>query len=152
MRVVVVGSAQLAEQVASAVAAAADRVVLVLDVPDPQRLEAAPAVEVVIGDPLVPATLERAGARRAEVLAVCTSSDQVNLSVSLLAKRLFSVQRVIASLNDLDNAWLFGESWGVDIALSPARVLTEAILETPAAVGAHRGVAGDGATAPARDG
>jgi trk system potassium uptake protein TrkA len=79
---------------------------------------------VVRGDAAVAATLEAAGARRADALVACTAADEENLLISLVAKRHFSIGRVVALQNLAENGWLFNSSWGVDAAVSP----TEAIL------------------------
>ena len=109
MRVIVVGGAGLPDQVAAALRNAGDE------------------VTVITGDPLVPATLETAGALKADVLAVLTQSDEDNLVISLLAKKHFNVARVIARVNDPANEELFSQSWGVDALTSPATALVSMI-------------------------
>ncbi|MGY1454822.1 HAD-IC family P-type ATPase [Streptomyces sp. SS8] len=71
------------------------------------------------GFPLVPisAVLERAGALTADVLIAATDRDEENLVIGLLAKRRFAVPRVVARVNDTENAWLFDGRWGVDAAI-----------------------------------
>jgi trk/ktr system potassium uptake protein len=109
MRVIVVGGAGLPDQVAAALRNAGDE------------------VTVIEGDPLVPATLEAAGARNADVLAALTQSDEDNLVISLLAKRRFQIPRIVARVNDLANEALFDSSWGVDALVSPATALVSMI-------------------------
>ncbi len=109
MRVIVVGGAGLPEQVAAALRNAGDE------------------VPVIEGDPLVPATLEAAGALKADVLAVLTPSDEDNLVISLLAKRRFQIPRIVALVNDPANEALFDSSWGVDALVSPATALVSMI-------------------------
>lgn len=120
MRVIVVGGAGLAEQVATTLARAGDEVAVVETDQGSQAALTAAGLRLVPGDPVVPATLEAAGVRLADVLIAATRSDAVNLVVSLLAKRRFSVGRVIARVNDLANEELFGPAWGVDALVSPA--------------------------------
>jgi trk system potassium uptake protein len=109
MRVIVVGGAGLPDQVAAALRNAGDE------------------VTVIEGDPLVPATVEAAGALRAEVLAALTNSDEDNLVISLLAKRRFQIPRIVARVNDPANEVLFNSSWGVDALVSPATAVVSMI-------------------------
>ncbi|HLN06897.1 MAG TPA: NAD(P)-binding protein [Acidimicrobiales bacterium] len=81
----------------------------------------------VRGDAAVAATLEAAGALRAQALIACTASDEENLLISFVAKRHFAIHRVVALVNRAENAWLFGESWGVDAAVSPTAALLSMI-------------------------
>jgi trk system potassium uptake protein len=54
--------------------------------------------------------------------------------VSLLAKTVFAVRRVVARVNDPANEWLFTEAWGVDVAVSTPRMLA-AMVEEAVSVG-----------------
>jgi trk system potassium uptake protein len=109
MRVILVGGAGLPAQVAAALRDAGDE------------------VTVIEGDPLVPATLEAAGALKADVLAALTQSDEDNLVISLLAKRRYHIPRIVARVNDPANEALFDSSWGVDALVSPATALVSMI-------------------------
>jgi trk system potassium uptake protein len=115
MKVIVVGGAGLPEQVAAALRDAGDEVTV---------------IDAAGGDPLVPATLEAAGALKADVLAAITPSDEDNLVISLLAKRRFDVPRVVAQVNDPQNEALFDASWGVDALVSPATTIVSIIRGT----------------------
>jgi trk system potassium uptake protein TrkA len=99
--------------------------------PDRGAVAGAEGLHTVFGDAIVPATLEHAGALTADVLVASTRSDEDNLVISLLAKRLFSVPRVIARVNDLANSWMFDETWGVDTVVSPAALLKSIIEQEP---------------------
>jgi trk system potassium uptake protein TrkA len=123
MRVIVVGGAGLAEQVAGALKRAGDDVTVVDTDPGREAVLAKAGLRAVQADPLVPATLEAAGALRSDVLVACTQSDEDNLVISLLAKKHFNVPRVIATVNDPANEALFDQSWGVDALISPSTVL-----------------------------
>ena len=63
-------------------------------------------------------TLQEAGAQTCDVLIAATGDDKANLVVGLLAKSEFGVPRVVARINDVRNAWLFSQAWGVDVAVS----------------------------------
>lgn len=89
----------------------------------------APQVSTTRGDACAPPVLERAGTREADVVVAATGDDEDNLVVSLLAKQEFAVPRVLARVNHPINEWLFDESWGVDLAVSPPHLLTALVEE-----------------------
>ena len=132
-RVIVVGGQDLAVQVAEAIKAAGDEVTVVLPPGEPEPAVTEPPLRFVAGDPLTPAALEAAGARRCDVLVACTRSDEDNLVISLLAKRMFEVARVVARVNERENSWLFDQSWGVDAAVSPSAAVVGIVK--PSALG-----------------
>ena len=127
MRIIVVGGTGLAEQVASALHRAGDEVTVIDTEPGRESALAQAGLRAMYGDPLVPSVLEAAGALKADVLVACTRSDEDNLVISLLAKKRFSVPRVIARVNDPASDELFGQAWGVDALVSPATSLVEMI-------------------------
>jgi trk system potassium uptake protein len=94
-----------------------------------QLASKAPGVPVARGDACAPPVLERVGARQADVVVAATGDDEDNLVVSLLAKQEFAVPRVLARVNHPTNEWLFDESWGVDLAVSPPHLLTALVEE-----------------------
>jgi trk system potassium uptake protein len=98
---------------------------------DPESVERA---EWVHADACELASLEEAGMESCDVVIAATGDDKVNLVVSLLAKTEFAVRRVVARVNDPRNEWLFGENWGVDVAVSTPRLLA-ALVEEAVAVG-----------------
>ncbi|GAB2523226.1 potassium channel family protein [Nocardiopsis aegyptia] len=86
-----------------------------------------PQVEWLLADACELATLEDARLGDFDVVIAASSDDKVNLVVSLLAKTEFDVPRVIARINDPVNEWLFNESWGVDLAVSPPRLIADLV-------------------------
>ena len=98
---------------------------------DPETVEAA---EWVHADACELSTLEDADIESCDVVIAATGDDKVNLVVSLLAKTEFAVRRVVARVNDPRNEWLFGDNWGVDVAVSTPRLLA-ALVEEAVAVG-----------------
>jgi trk system potassium uptake protein TrkA len=98
---------------------------------DPESVEAA---EWVHADACELASLEEAGLETCDVVIAATGDDKVNLVVSLLAKTEFAVRRVVARVNDPTTEWLFGQNWGVDVAVSTPRLLA-ALVEEAVAVG-----------------
>lgn len=133
MRVLVVGGTGLAMQVGLGLRQRGDDVTMVCAGEKQRTVLSAAGLRVVPGDPLVPGTLERAGALRADVVACCLPADEENLVASLLAKRRYNVPRVIASVNDPANQALFDQRWGVDELVSPSRALVALIQREPTA-------------------
>ncbi|MER5506522.1 TrkA family potassium uptake protein [Streptomyces sp. NPDC002766] len=134
MKVIVAGAGRLGRQVAQVMAAAGNQVTVVDRDDDrvaalhdrlPARLE--------VGDACEPSVLERAGAHSADLVVATTGEDEDNLVISLLAKRQFGVERVVARVNDTENAWLFDRNWGVDAAVPAAMPLISLIEEAAGA-------------------
>jgi trk system potassium uptake protein TrkA len=88
-----------------------------------------PTEVIYEGNPTDLEVLERAGIKRAQVVAACSPSDEDNLVLCFLARRLFQVPRIIARINNPRNAWLFDEKFHVDVALNQAEILASLIEE-----------------------
>ena len=86
-------------------------------------------LEVIEGSGTDPEVLEKAGVRRANVVAAVTGSDEDNLVVASLARFEFNVGRVIARVNDPANAWMFTPQMGVSVALNQADILAHLVME-----------------------
>jgi trk system potassium uptake protein len=130
MRVVVVGAGRLGQQIANALTLTQNQVTLVeSERAIAEHLLGATKARVLHGDAADPTVLEEAGALKADVLVAVAGQDQVNLVVSLLAKRQFDVPRVVARVNDPENEWLFTDSWGVDVAVSASASILSLIEE-----------------------
>ncbi|MGK3940991.1 TrkA family potassium uptake protein [Streptomyces caeruleatus] len=134
MNVLIAGAGRLGTQIAQVLAAARNDVTLI-DIDDDRvaGLEGRVPVRLVAGDACEPALLEHSGALTADLVIATTGDDEDNLVISLLAKRQFSVPRVAARVNDADNAWLFDERWGVDVAVPAATPLISLIEEATGA-------------------
>ncbi len=76
-----------------------------------------------------PLNLQPAGLNTCDVMVAATGDDKVNLVASLLAKQEFGIPRVLARVNHPNNHWLFNESWGVDVAVSPPQLLASLVDE-----------------------
>ncbi len=76
-----------------------------------------------------PHVLEEAGIAQANVLAACTDEDAANLVTCYFARTRFNVPRIIARINNPRNAWLFNETFHVDVALNQAEILASLIEE-----------------------
>jgi trk system potassium uptake protein TrkA len=134
MRVAIAGAGAVGRSIALELVESEHRVMLIereLGQIDPN---AVPEAEWVHADACELASLEDAGIEGCDVVIAATGDDKVNLVVSLLAKTEFGVRRVVARVNDPRNEWLFGENWGVDVAVSTPRLLA-ALVEEAVAVG-----------------
>jgi trk system potassium uptake protein len=83
----------------------------------------------VHGDACEPWVLEKSEVNAADVLVAATGDDEDNLVISLLAKQEFAVPRVIARVNHPKNAWMFDETWGVDVSVSPPHIMASLVEE-----------------------
>lgn len=129
MHIIVAGGGTVGDQVAQALEASGNTVVVVeVDATRAAELTAR-GMRVVNGNACEPRTLEAADALRADVLVACTRLDEDNLVISLLARRHFEIPRVVATIRDGANRWLFGEAWGIDAAISSASALVSLIEE-----------------------
>jgi trk system potassium uptake protein len=88
-----------------------------------------PTESIIQGDPLEMIVLEQAGIQRADVLAACTTQDEVNLTLCYVARTRFNVGRTIARVNNPRDAWLFDEKFHVDVAVNQADILASLIQE-----------------------
>ncbi len=88
-----------------------------------------PAEMLFLGSGSDPNTLEAVGIHKANVVAAVTGSDETNLVVCSLARKEFKVPRIIARVNDPQNAWLYTPQMGVDVALNQADLLAHLVAE-----------------------
>ena len=88
-----------------------------------------PTETIYEGNPTDPEVLESAGVCRAQVLAACTTDDAENLAICFLARVRFNVPRTIARINSPRTAWLFDETFHVDVAVNQAEILSSVIEE-----------------------
>ena len=129
MHIIVAGGGTVGQRVAQALHAAGNTVVVVeADAARAQQLTAR-GLQVITGSACLPRRLETAGALHADVLVACTGHDEENLIISVLARRHFEIPRVVATVRDDANRWLFGTDWGVDAAISAASALVTLIEE-----------------------
>lgn len=130
MRVVVAGAGNVGIYVAEDLVSKGHEVTLIEQNKEHvEMLKDEVDVNWVVGDACELATLDEAVLTSAHVIVAATGDDEDNLVVSLLAKQEFAVPRVVARVNHPDNAWLFTESWGVDVAVSTPHILTSLVEE-----------------------
>ncbi len=81
------------------------------------------------GSPTNLKVLEQAGIREATVLAAVTTSDEDNLVLCYIARTLYGVRRTIARVNNPRNAWLFTDTFHVDVSVNQAEIMAHLIEE-----------------------
>jgi trk system potassium uptake protein TrkA len=134
MRVAIAGAGAVGRSIAAELVAGAHQVMLIERLQSQFEPHTVEQAEWVLADACELASLEDAGMQLCDVVIAATGDDKVNLVVSLLAKTVFAVRRVVARVNDPANEWLFTEAWGVDVAVSTPRMLA-AMVEEAVSVG-----------------
>ncbi len=129
MHIIVAGGGTIGEQVTRALADAGNTVTVLEENPARAGELRSRGLHVVTGSASSPRRLEAAGALHADVLVACTGRDEENLVISVLARRHFEIARIVATVRDEANHWLFDQSWGVDAAISSASSLV-ALIES----------------------
>ena len=136
MRIVVAGAGNIGRHLAHDLHRRGHDVVVIEQ--DPAVLdraqEDAPGVTFILGDACEPWVLDKAEVRTCDVIVAATGDDEDNLVIALLSKQEYGVPRVVARVNHPKNEWMFNESWGVDVPMSPPHVLT-ALVEEAVTVG-----------------
>ncbi|MCY9784492.1 TrkA family potassium uptake protein [Nocardiopsis sp. EMB25] len=127
MRIAIAGAGSVGRSIANELAASGHDVLLIDRDTRAIGVDDLPQVEWLLADACELASLEDARLGDADVVIAASSDDKVNLVVSLLAKTEFGVDRTIARINEPDNEWLFNESWGVDLAVSPPRLIADLV-------------------------
>ena len=134
MRVAIAGAGSVGRSIAKELLGNGHEVLLIDKDPKKIKVYNVPRAEWLLADACEISSLEGAALERCNVVIAATGDDKVNLVVSLLAKTEFAVRRVVARVNDPTNEWLFGQNWGVDVAVSTPRLLA-ALVEEAVAVG-----------------
>lgn len=92
-------------------------------------LKEVPENIVVYGSGTDPNVLEACGIRETDVVVAVTGADETNLVASTIVKFEFDVPRVIARVNNPQNAWLFNSSMGVDVGINQADLMAHLVVE-----------------------
>ena len=129
MRIVIAGAGTLGRRVANYTRAQHEVVVIEQSRARAQAIEEELGVKVLVGDADEPEVLLEAGVDRADVFVASTGHDEDNLVACLLAKNEYKVRKVIAAVRNPRNRWLFNRSWGVDVAIDSAEIVTKLIEE-----------------------
>ncbi|MEH3137493.1 MAG: TrkA family potassium uptake protein [Mycolicibacterium neoaurum] len=127
MRIGVAGAGNVGRSVAGELAGYGHKVLLIERERRRFEPDSVPAADWLLGDSCELSTLEEAGVHTCDVVIAATGDDKANLVIGLLTKTEFGVPRVVARINDVDNQWLFGPAWGVDVAVSTPGALVAAV-------------------------
>lgn len=79
-----------------------------------RQLEAIPDIQFIAGSIVDQDILVKAGIENADVFLALTNDDNANILSAQVAKELFKVKRVIASVKDLVRARAFTDELGLD--------------------------------------
>jgi trk system potassium uptake protein TrkA len=134
MKVVIIGAGSVGRSIARELLDKDRQVTLVDRRPAPEDPGLLTRASWVSGDAAELGVLTEAELSSADVLVAATGDDKVNLVVSMLAKTEFAVPRTVARVSHPSNEWMFGEMWGVDVAVSTPRTIT-ALVEEAVSVG-----------------
>ncbi len=134
MRVAIAGAGAVGRSIAAELIAGDHQVMLIEREARQFEPHAVEQAEWVLADACELSSLEEAGLQTCDVVIAASGDDKVNLVVSLLAKTVFAVRRVVARVNDPANEWLFTEAWGVDVNVSTPRIMS-ALVEEAVTVG-----------------
>ncbi len=129
MHIIVAGGGTVGQRVAQALHAAGNTVVVIEANAARAHQLTTRGLQVITGNACQSRRLEAAGALHADVLVAATGRDEENLIISVLARRHFEVPRIVATVRDDANRWLFDADWGVDAAISAASALVNLIEE-----------------------
>lgn len=130
IRIAVAGAGKVGRYVARDLVAKGHEIVLIEQ--DKDKVEAlrnSIDVNWIMGDACELHTLDEAVLSSCDVVIAATGDDEDNLVISLLAKQEFAVPRVVARVNYPDNAWLFTETWGIDVSVSTPHLITSLVEE-----------------------
>jgi trk system potassium uptake protein TrkA len=81
---------------------------------------------VLAGDGAEVATLDKAGAARADVVVAVTGEDEDNLVICQVAKKRFNVPKTIARVNNPKNEQIF-RLLGIDVTVSQTNIILNII-------------------------
>jgi trk system potassium uptake protein TrkA len=88
-----------------------------------------PTESIFEGNPIDPEVLESAGIKNADVLASVTTHDDNNLVLCYLAREKYHIPRTIARVHDPRNAWLFNDTFHVDVVVNQSEIMARLIEE-----------------------
>lgn len=88
-----------------------------------------PTEAIIEGNPLNSLILDHSNLDKADVFVAVTSNDEDNLVLCHIAKEKYKVNRTIARVNNPRNAWLFNDTFGVDVPVNQAEITSSLIEE-----------------------
>jgi trk system potassium uptake protein TrkA len=129
MRVAIAGAGAVGRSIAQSLLVGGHRILLIEEKRSHYRPDLVAEADWMLADACAPDTLLAAGIHLCDVVVAATGDDEANLVFSLQAKTQHEVPRVVARVNDPDNAWLFTAAWGVDVAVSTPGTLVTTVEE-----------------------
>jgi trk system potassium uptake protein TrkA len=133
MNILILGAGQVGSNVAYQLAREEANQVTIVDI-DPgalRELQDRLDVRTVVGHAAYPDILERAGARKADLIVALTNSDELNMVACQIAYTLFNTPKKIARIRApeyINAPNLFQqENMPVDVYISPEQLVTEHI-------------------------
>jgi trk system potassium uptake protein TrkA len=129
MKVVIVGGGKVGTSLCLRLLAEGHQVKIIEVRPDriPRLQQDLPPEIIFLGSGTDPYLLERCGIRQTNVIVAVTGDDEVNLVVADLARHEFGVMRTIARINNSNNAWMFTQALGVDVAINHTEIVVSMI-------------------------
>ncbi|HEX3546860.1 MAG TPA: TrkA family potassium uptake protein [Mycobacterium sp.] len=127
MRIAIAGAGAVGRSVAQELLANHHKVLLIEREWSRYEPSAAPDADWLHADACELTSLQEAQLQMCDVVIAATGDDKSNLTMSLLAKTEFGVDRVVARVNDFRNEWLFTDAWGVDVAVSTPVAMVAAV-------------------------
>ena len=127
MRIGIAGAGAVGRSVARELLDDGHKILLIERNPDNYEPHTVPEADWLLADACELSSLQEAGIQTCDVVIAASGDDKVNLTVALLAKTEFGVDRVVARINETRNEWLFTESWGIDVAVSTPRAMVAAM-------------------------
>ncbi len=134
MKIVIVGAGSVGRATAIDLLKSGNQVTMLDKDPKTIKVSQVPDAEWVLGDAGSLSVLEELGTRECDALIAATGDDKVNLVVSLLAKTVFGVPKVVARANHISNEWMFNSNWGIDAVASAPSSLS-AVVAAAVSVG-----------------
>jgi trk system potassium uptake protein TrkA len=129
MRVAIAGGGNVGQSIARSLLAAHHKVLIIERQRSHYRPELVPGADWMLADACELAAMAAAGMSTAHVAIAATGDDKANLVFAMLCKTEFGVPRVVARVNEPGNEWLFGPSFGIDVAVSTPRTVVASVEE-----------------------
>lgn len=131
MNIIIVGGGQVGSYLASLLLSNGNKVCVIEHRESVyEKLEKElPKESLILGNGSDPKNLKKAGIETADVVAAVSGADEINLVVSTLAKMEFGVPRVVARVNNPNNAWLYNSGMGVDVCVNQADLMSHLVME-----------------------
>lgn len=130
MYIVVVGGGKVGFQLTKALLAEGQEVLVIeKDQQKVDRIIGVLGATAIQGDGAEVATLQLAGAERADVVAAVTGHDEDNLVIAQVAKLRFHVPRTVARINNPRNEFIFNRL-GIDATVSATQIILSFIQQS----------------------